>query len=128
MLLKKVQESHTQNTNNCFYYLITNLLYLNVFEMNFLILAKIHNRTQEVEQAFVALEWLKKIDEGLCGQLLMVFGCNLQQNIEFIIIPSQNTWEMVQNEMRIVFMGPCITRYRNLIYVQWDATFYVLFY
>jgi len=29
---------------------------LNVFEMNFLILAKIHNRTQEVEEAFIALE------------------------------------------------------------------------
>jgi len=56
--------------------------------MNFLILAKIHNRTQEVEQAFVALEWLKKINEGLRCQLFMVFGCNLEQNIAFIIIPS----------------------------------------
>jgi hypothetical protein len=36
--------------------LIANLLYLNVLEMNFLILAKIHNGTQEVEQSFIALE------------------------------------------------------------------------
>jgi hypothetical protein len=35
------------------YHQFTNL---NVLEMNFLILAKIHNRTQEVEQAFIALE------------------------------------------------------------------------
>ena len=69
---------HTKHCNNGFYHLITDLLYLNVFEMNFLILAKIHNGTQEVEQAFVALEWLKKINEGLCGQLFMVFGCNLE--------------------------------------------------
>lgn len=98
----RMRVPHTKHCHHCFSHPITNLLYLNVFEMNFLILAKIHNRTQEVEQAFIALEWLKKINEGLCGQLLMVFGCNLEQNIEFIIIPSQNTWEMGQNEMGII--------------------------
>jgi len=57
VLQKKITRvPHTKHCHNCFYHLLTNLLYLNVFEMNFLILAKIHNRTQEVEQAFVALE------------------------------------------------------------------------
>ena len=60
------------------------IFYLDVFEMDFLILAEVDDGPKEVEETFIALEGLKDIDE-CCGlELFMVFGGYLHADLEVL--------------------------------------------
>ena len=58
-------------------------LFSNVYVVFYLgLLAEIDNAAQEVEQTFKRFELLKQINQWACCQLLVVFGGNLNHNLE----------------------------------------------
>ena len=58
--------------------------YLDVFEMDFLILAEVDDGAKKVEETFVALEGLKYINECSGLELFMVFGGYLHADLEVL--------------------------------------------
>ena len=58
-------------------------LFSNVYVVFYLgLLAEIDNASQEVEQTLKRFELLKQINQWACCQLLVVFGGNLNHNLE----------------------------------------------
>ena len=57
---------------------------LDIFEVNLGLLAEIDDATQEVKKSFKRLELLKQINESTCGQLLMILGGNLHNNLQIL--------------------------------------------
>ena len=57
---------------------------MNVLEVNFRVLAEVDNRAEEVEETLVALEGLEELDERLRGQLLVVLGGDLDNNLQIL--------------------------------------------
>ena len=57
---------------------------LNVLEVDFGVLAKVDNRTEEVEQTLVGFERLKQFNQRLGGQLLVVLRGHLDDHLKVL--------------------------------------------
>ena len=59
--------------------------YLNILEVHIRLLTKVHNGSKEVEETFETLEGLKHINEVLGGELLVVFGGDLDTHLQVLV-------------------------------------------
>jgi len=58
--------------------------YLDIFEVNLLILGIVNNGSQEVEETFVAFKSFKEIDQSFGSQLFVVFSSHLDANLKIL--------------------------------------------